>query len=100
MKVFWVLTFPGLFIIVALNIYRFFSPISQFVVSFNGLNGHQNPLSFFYLTISSLSILIWAINYTFSLISAIIHRGKIEWLLLYILTLLTILIGLILLYFF
>ncbi len=96
MKVFWVITFPGLFIIGVLNVYKFFSPTSQFVVAFNGLNGHQNPLSFFYLSISSLSILIWAINYTFSFVSAIIHKEKTEWLLFYILTLLTILINLIL----
>ncbi|MFK5983441.1 MAG: hypothetical protein QM499_11040 [Flavobacteriaceae bacterium] len=95
MKVLWIIAFPGLFIIVALGVYKFFYPTSQLLVDFNGFNVHQNPLSFLYLTISSLSILIWAINYTFSFILAKLHQEKIKWTLPYIMTLLAILIGVI-----
>ncbi len=93
MKILWVITFPGLFIIAALSLNKFFSPTSQLVVDFNGFNVHQNPLSFFYLTISSLSILIWVINYTFSFVSAILNQEIIEWKLPYILTLLIFIIS-------
>jgi len=95
MKILWAITFPGFFIFIALGVYKFFSPTSQFVANFNGLNVHQNPLSFFYITISCLLILIWAIIYTFSFISAILNRDKIEWKLPYILILLMLIVSIV-----
>ncbi len=75
MKVLWGVFFPGLIALIVL-------------IRFELLNIHQHPFIYLYTTISFFAALIWSIIYSFSIVSAIILRKKIEWTLSYILTLL------------